>query len=67
MIGKIRILIASGILASMLCQNASAGVICECIGKAWDKAADKIVDCHKACQEHLKQKQSRHRQRHGRR
>ena len=54
MIGKLRVFIAGAALALMLCQHASAGVVCEAIGKCWDKAAGKIVKVHKATQAHLK-------------
>ena len=52
----IRTFIAGMVLAVMLTTNSEAGLICEAIGRCWDKVATKMVKCHKATEEAIKDK-----------
>ncbi len=55
MFGKLRALMLAATLGVMLSNSAQAGVVCEAIGKGWDKAVGKMVKAHEAAQAHLKE------------
>ena len=55
MAGRIRTLVTVAVLGLMLSHQASAGVVCETIGKCWDKAIGKAVKAHEKAQAHLKE------------
>lgn len=55
MLGKLRTLVGGAALALVLCNTSHGGVVCEAIGKGWDKAVGKAVKAHEAAQAHLKE------------